>query len=349
MKQSYTFTETIYTKDYDPKKLIFVGDIGGTNSNFAFVEYTNATIRLIVSIHLKSGEITNFEDAVSWVLHYSQQSHGLLTTKACFAGAGRLEEASSIILTNLSWNISIPSLLKKTSLTTINILNDFQAVGYGIDHIDSKYLHPLYRAKKYPVGIECNHSSKIIIGAGTGLGKSLMAWNKSKKQYVALASEGGHADLPVYNQEEYNLLDYLIIQEKIESPIEWEDILSGRGICRLYRFYSNNPSKQLTPAFVFDAYKDGDVVAQQAIKLFFKFYARVIKNMVLDAKADGGVYIAGGIAAKNKELFKQDCFINEFLNSKTMKPLLEKTSIFIITDYNVSLYGAAAFYFIANR
>ena len=53
-----------------------------------------------------------------------------------------------------------------------------------------------------------------------------------------------------------------------------------------------------------------------------------------------GIYIAGGIAAKNLAVFKDQVFMDEFLACNRQIDLLKNIPIKIILDYNVSLYGA---------
>jgi len=74
--------------------------------------------------------------------------------------------------------------------------------------------------------------------------------------------------------------------------------------------------------------------------LFSLFFARCAKNYVLDTLAIGGLYIAGGIAMKNKEIFSTKQFISEFNNAYRYTDFLKKVPINIITDYDVSLLGS---------
>jgi len=56
--------------------------------------------------------------------------------------------------------------------------------------------------------------------------------------------------------------------------------------------------------------------------------------------ATGGLYITGGIASKNKEIFKSKEFLDEFENAYKRFDLLKKIPIYIVINYDVSLYGA---------
>ena len=53
--------------------------------------------------------------------------------------------------------------------------------------------------------------------------------------------------------------------------------------------------------------------------------------------------MAGGVAAKSPELVTHKAFETEFRSSDTLAGLLEKIPVFLITDENSGLWGAAAY------
>jgi len=346
-------------KGYDSTKLLLVGDIGGTHSDFAVVEADQKQVRLIISLHFLSREITCFVDVISWILERIQKKYNIKIDKACFAGAGPVGETGEVVyLTNLPWDIDLGELEKHTSLKSIKIINDFEAIGYGIDLIDQKNIrgesvtlciHEGQRAQKS----KNKHHNKIVIGAGTGLGKCILPWNENKKDYIPIASEGGHADFPVHTQEEFRLLEYIKDSSK-KNVVTWEDLLSGKGIGTVYKFLLKNNSaftgndaiakNQYKPS-VIASHKEIDACCKETFTWFARFYGRCAKNFALEALALGGVYIAGGIAVKNPDIFQEEPFLSEFLKHETMKFLLEKIPIYVVVDHNVSLYGAAKSYF----
>ena len=77
--------------------------------------------------------------------------------------------------------------------------------------------------------------------------------------------------------------------------------------------------------------------------MYARFYARCARSFVLDVLALNGIYIAGGIASKNIELFLNPIFLQEFMQCGRQEELLRDVPIFVVADYNVSLFGAAAF------
>jgi len=138
---------------------------------------------------------------------------------------------------------------------------------------------------------------------------------------------------------------------RISQPLTYEEVLSGRGIESIYLFFRNTQkledtqytkeidnSVNKTP--LISKYKNMDETCEETFQLFTKFYARCAKNFVLDSFAVGGLYIAGGIAVKNKEIFTSKDFTDEFYNAYRRTDFLKTIPISVIVNYDVSLYGA---------
>jgi len=322
-------------------------DIGGTNSNFGIFEKTNDKLKLILSLHFKSQEITDFTKFVADTLSYLEKKYGLFITHSCFAAAGVVSEHRDRCKpTNLDFTIDANELIQKTSLECATLANDFEIIGHGLMLLKK---NGVVQVKK---GSARKNAVRVILGAGTGLGKCILQWHESLKRFMPMPSEGGHADFAAQTQEELGLIDFIESTEQRTCNISWEDVLSGNGIIRIYNFFrarnSNQPANEelkkngLHPDKIF-ASRNLDDHARQTFRLYTTLYARCAKNFALDALGLGGVYIAGGIASKNLELFERPEFLQEFVNCGKQKDLLKKVPIFVITDYNVSLYGAAQF------
>ncbi len=209
-------------------------------------------------------------------------------------------------------------------------------------------------------GSQREHGHRVLIGTRPGLRSNSVVWYYSLNAYVPIPSEGGHADFPVYNQDEFDYMQYLQNVLPNNQPVSWEDVHSGEGIVRMYSFLGiknkyepteiagNMKLEGLGPDIIFKHWKD-DKHCEDTYKWYAKFYARCAKNFALESLSLGGMYIAGGIAAKNLPLFQLPEFMEEFLNSREQKTTLDTVRICIITDYNVSLYGAGAFLAINGR
>ena len=337
----------LHEQDYGKKiprssTAIIGADIGGTNSNLGIFDIQHGKPELLFSLHAKSQQIKDFPAFVKQVLSYVTQKYNIKIDHALFASAGVVSPRRDFSKpTNLDIEIDAHAIKQATGLKCVYIVNDFEVIGYGIDLIDPKDLVLVNKGKKRL------HMNKTIIGAGTGLGKCIMFWNRCVDRYVPVASEGGHADAALQHPIEFDLAEFIKKTEHFTCNISWEDLLSGNGIKRIYRFFHENfdgkhekGERVPHPDEIFKS-RTHDKHSADTFKLYTIFYARCAKNFALDALSLGGVYIAGGIAAHNLPMFELPPFMKEFVNCGKQAHLLKEIPIYVITDYNVSLYGAA--------
>jgi glucokinase len=308
-------------------------DIGGTNTNFGIFHKK----KLLLSLHFKSSEITNFNHIVKRVLKHIKEKYSITCIKAGVAAAGRLHK-NNIELTNQKWNVK----KKDLPFTKVRLMNDFQAMAYGIDVLSKNKILLVKpgTADKGP---------RVILGAGTGLGKSILLHNG--KGYEPLPSEGGHGNFAPMNEDEFKLVKFLQKRLKREV-IEWEDVLSGRGLTNIYLYLNSKKFKKTkhTQKIIASGFhslaicagRNTDPQSKEVFKYFTRLYARCARNFTLDVLASGGVYIGGGIAANHYAIFRKLGFAKEFLTAHKMKDFLNKVPVYVIKDYNISLYGAAA-------
>lgn len=338
------FTEVKYV-DSIPRNIecLMGADIGGTNSNFGIFARTDHNLELILSLHAKSQQITDFADEVQKVLAYLNDRYQIRILKACIGAAGVVSQhRDKVKPTNLDFTIDVSEIYEKTTIECCFLTNDFEIIGYGLSRLDPKNIVKVKKGKERPFAV------KGILGAGTGLGKCMMAWDEHVQRYRPHASEGGHADFPAQDQLELDLIHFIQQDEQFSCNISWENVLNGNGIGRIYRFFharSNNHSADMNEPHPDEIFKSRtvDEHSMETFKLYTKIYARCAKDYTLDALALGGIYIAGGIAAKNLPLFELPEFHEEFSNCGKQQELLAQVPIYVITDYNVSLYGAAEY------
>jgi glucokinase len=341
--QEKKYIDTIPTKS----RAYLVADIGGTNANFGVFKNVHGVARLLYSMHFKSKEITHFTEVIKQVLAYARDMYRLEIPAACVAAAGVIQKSRTYVKpTNLTFAIDATEIVRETMLDCVLLTNDFEVIGYGLRLLDQDTLVHVQggQAEQF--------ANKAILGAGTGLGKCILVWHEGHDHYIPVASEGGHADFAPHSQEELELVHFIQEKENRNCPISWEQVLSGTGIQRLYAFYKRrNQQKKanaqiqangLMPDEIFNS-RHLDDYCWHTFELYAKLYARCAKNFALDALALGGIYIAGGIASKNLSLFEQKQFLQEFTDCGKMEAILKKIPVYVITDYNVSLYGAAEY------
>jgi len=345
-----------YTENIEaPVNCVLVCDIGGTNARLALVEVGENKLSIIFVLRALTKNIHSFTDIILQALEIAHKKYAVIVTKAVFALPGCPTQNADIwSLPNVGWDADKKEIIQKTSLTDVSFLNDFEAIGYSIDVLMEKdfvCINP---------GIRTTHKNKLILGAGTDLGECVIAWDSISGNYVVVAAEGALADFSGYNNEDLALITFLQNKLNNGAPIRYGNLVSGIGVSRIYQFFEQQGIYVLTdyssiikkhnydPAVIIQ-YNNVDECCKKTIDTFKAFYGRVTKNFALGARAYGVIYLAGGIAAKNIDIFKDGIFMAEFLNTAIYKDLLVQTPIFIIINEDAGLLGAARFFQLKNK
>lgn len=320
-------------------------DIGGTNTGIGIFGIKNKLLHFLLSFHFKSRELKAPNEAIKETLDYIRNKHKIKITKACIAVAGVLSHKKDYVKTqNLPWNVGKKKLSEGTGIKKVLFINDFEAIGYGINMLAKNDLVVVKKAKKI------TKAPMLIIGAGSGLGKTSLIYDECLKSYIPIPSEAGHSDFPAQNEEELEVISFIQKSKKVNSSISYEMALSGQGLENLYscmrqskKFtetkYNIEIDKSKNKPELISRYRKVDWACNAAFDLFKSFYAKFARNFALDALAFGGVYIAGGIAAKNRDIFDKT-FINYFEQNHRFSGMLRKMPIYIIKNYNAGLLGA---------
>ena len=334
--------EKLYGKfDFEKNLTFFVADIGGTNTNFGILVKKENRFYLAISLHADSQKIISFPNVVTKVLIHLENKYKLRFESACFAVAGNVIN-DKVKLTNANFEVDAKDLKAQTILKNIYLINDFQAVGFGIDAIDPDKIVCVRHGRSVA------NSRRLCFGAGTGLGKTLLYWQESKNDYFAIPSEGGHALFSAQLQE-FKLLEFISKDKKNCTNVTWEDILSGRGISQIYKFISSlNKKNSIDLEIEKNNYNPKDIFnfrtksqnCSLTFELYSRFYARCAYNFAIDFLPYSGIFIGGGIAAKNLDIFYSDAF-NKEINKYCKSKFIEQIPIYVLSDYNISLYGAA--------
>lgn len=321
-------------------------DIGGTNTNLCVAGVKNNRPVFLFSLNFETKKLDSIIPAINETIKISKEKYGINLKKACIGAPGVVtSDNKHAELTNIKWSVDSEEIIKKTNLESVYILNDFQVVGYGLNLLEDKDL-TLIKKGKTP-----KNKTKAIIGPGTGLGKTILIYNKEKNLYIPIESEGGHVDFPIRNCFELELIDFVKKFRNNDLPITCEELISGRGIKNIYNFLrqKNKEGKNkilieidnaIDKAGLISKYKNKEKTCKKTFNLFTMFFARIAKNFALDSLCTGGLYVAGGISSKNKEIFYTDDFQKEFTNAYRKKSVLIDIPIYLIKNYDVSIYGA---------
>ncbi len=318
--------------------MILAGDIGGTNTRLGLFEEKNGRVTAVVSSTYPSKE----HDSLNAIVAKFVAEHGRPVEVACFAIAGPVHEGR-VATTNLAWLVDAGRLATQLTLRQVGLINDLEAIGYGLPQLEHQDLVTLNQGQARPVG------NYAIIAAGTGLGQAGCFWDG--RDHHPYACEGGHADFAPRNELEVELLRYLLA--KFER-VSYERILSGSGLFEVYQFLHHtgrgeeDPSltevlyQQAHPAPIVRAALDGrSGRCSDALDLFVSLYGAEAGNLALKAMARGGLFVGGGIAPRIIDRLKQPTFLEAFAAKGRMKGLLQSMPVHVIVNDKAGLLGAA--------
>ena len=322
---------------------ILAGDIGGTKTILQLAQYVNKEFSVLAEQRFESGAFDTFDVLLAtFIEQHAAEAESI--ESACIGVAGPVEQQLAKV-TNLPWRLHASQIAEKFTIPRVALINDFQAIGYGIDELTDSDLVTLQAGEPVPHGV------RAVIGAGTGVGHAILAW--CNHHYQVLSSEAGHSSFAPVNALQRELLAYLETQF---NPVSLERVLSGPGIENIFRFFSAREPDALTreldlvtqqqpvtPAVVNAALAKQDPLAVKTLDLFIEVYGAAAGNLALFALATGGVYIAGGIAPRIVDELAHGSFIAAFSNKSKMQSLLSKIPVKVVNNAGVGLLGAAVY------
>ncbi|WP_295446682.1 glucokinase [uncultured Thiodictyon sp.] len=322
---------------------VLVGDIGGTKTGLGVAETDGTVVTLREVRRYPSRDFDSLESLVIAYLQETGQSPPRDCPCGAFAVAGPVE-GRHCRTTNLPWEIDADLLEHLLDFRAVGLLNDLEAVAWGVRALGHDDLAVLYPG-------EPSAGNACVVAAGTGLGEAGLFWDGVR--HHPFATEGGHTDFAPLDEREFALLGYL--QQRF-GRVSWERVASGMGIGNLYDFLlSRHPVA--TPDWLAADFAAGDRAAAiaaaaaagrcpvcvETMDLFFSLYGREAGNMGLKHLALGGVYLGGGIAPKNLAALSASGFLDGFFAKGRMEPLMRRMPVRVILRSDTPLLGAARY------
>lgn len=348
--------KTQWFKDIDKKyrKLILVGDVGGTNTNLGVAGEVNGRIDLLLEVVFESSTVTQFTPLVKKTMEVAREKYPNVSFDlCCISGAGPVKD-NFCKMTNQSWVIDGNEIQTTLGVPTL-VINDFSAISFGLpllDVNDPKQIEVLRR----PDGSspEPQGDIRAVVGPGTGLGVGFLA--RMGDKWRAFPSEGGHMDFADFDEDTRGFKAW--IMESIDLVPEYEMCISGMGIKNLFYYYLEKGILDKTDPVIAGILREADGNKPAAISkaaashegcrrvfvTFVRMYARLASSISSFLIPRGGFYLAGGISSKNLDFFTKDnLFVKTFemhCNPNILR-VLQEIPLYVVKDYSISLYGAA--------
>jgi len=308
---------------------LLVADIGGTNTRAALSDGTQ----------LRASTITRFRNAefetLADVLAAFVAQHGAPPIDgACIALAGPVTQAGAQTIgrmTNLQWHIDTDQLRAVTGAADVAIINDLQAQAYALPHLEHSHIDRLFGPPVTP------GAPQLVLGVGTGF-NAAVAHPVGADQRVVPASEAGHIGLPVGSPEEWALSQFVAATRGFASL---EDVLSGRGLERVYEFIrQGTPKAPARTAAEIVASADSDPLTAQTLQLFARVLGRAAGDLSLVHLPFGGVYLVGGVARAIAPYMAQHG-AQSFVEKGRFQGFMAQFGLHVLHDDYAALIGCA--------
>ncbi|KUF92011.1 Serine/threonine-protein phosphatase [Phytophthora nicotianae] len=220
--------------------------------------------------------------------------------------------STRVVFTNIKhgWKIDGPGLEKELGITTVKLINDFAAMGYGLLTLKPHEYIVLNEAEKeegMPIA---------TIGAGTGLGECYLTADKDGNYSRTHRQWPGLANI------------YRFLAKKFPDKVDK----------KVHEAFVR--AKALQGKIVGDNAKTNEL-CNQAMEIFVDAYGREAGCAMLKYLPRGGFYITGGLAPKNLDYFTQkDIFLKACFNKGRVSPALKAIPIYLVLTEDLGERGA---------
>lgn len=308
-----------------------VADIGGTNTRVAMTNGAKVDESTIRRYH--NAEFPGLETVLG---RYVEEVNGPIPDAACVAVAGPVHDGRAT-MTNLDWTIDKVTLGRATGARVVSILNDLQAQGHAIGHIDASKMTQILAGG----GENANpNAAKLVIGVGTGF-NAAPVFDTEFGRLVA-PSESGHANLPIRTEADLRLCRFV---ETAHGFPGVEDVLSGRGLERVFAWLGHEAGdpREAAAHEIMAACADGrDPRAVEAAHVFTRMLGTVAGNLALIQLPFGGIFLVGGVSRAFVPYLKAFGFADAFRDKGRFAGFMGNFSVTVVEDDYAALAGSAA-------
>ncbi len=312
-----------------------VADIGGTNTRLGVI--TNGELTDLRKY--PTGKLPELLEA----FHSLRDEIGTDPRAVVAAGAGPVRNGT-IRLTNAQLDLSEDDIARATGARHTFVINDFTAAAWSVAEISHDNVEVLQGAKHPPTG------TRLVVGPGTGLGVGSLLYSNGR--YHTVSGEGGHIGLSPRSQDEVEIFNAArqVAPECFFDDtltLEAEMFLSGTGLPILYQAIElaggRAKAEPRTARDILQDARDGtDAHAVKAAHMFTTHLGAVMGDLAVVMMPAGGVFLVGGVAEKNRWLFK-DAFRDAFNAGGRFSELRRSMNLYVSEQNEFGIVGANNF------
>ncbi len=219
----------------------------------------------------------------------------------------------------------------------VNLVNDVVARALAIPHLDATEVEKIAGADPDA------DRPRAIIGAYTGLGVAALAPD-GLGDWVALPTEGGHADLAATSAFEIRVIEEL---RRTFGRVDRETAVSVPGLAHVWRAVcalGGAPCPELTPTEIVERARAGDSLAKGTIDLCVGWLAAMASDTALNLGARGGIYLIGMLLDVLGDQFDWPLFLARFTAKGRLSDYVAAIPIYRVVAQDIDLIGLATLF-----
>lgn len=305
-----------------------IGDIGGTNARFAWLEARESALRPL------SACVTTDHPSFAEALRATISAAGVQPKAVILCAAGPVDGAK-VSLTNGGWTIDGDELIAEASIENGIIFNDFEALALSIPSFRADDLRSIGA-----VGTGRTDGALLVHGPGTGLGTAALVQAGGK--WLAIASEGSHSDFAPVRDDEHAIWPFI---EPRLGRITPESLISGPGLRRLHRARLAARGRERPDIDAADiiqlAMQAPNGEEAESARMFWRLAARFAGDVTLAFLARGGVFLAGGMLPRMVDFLTDPGFREIFEHKAPYEALMREIPVHLVMNAGVVLAGMA--------
>ena len=313
-----------------PSHLGLVADIGGTNCRLCLVDLDTSPPKLGQPRQYRCADYPSAEACIREFLAATNVSDQ--PRHAVLAVAGPVVDGV-VHMTNHNWQLEERALANALNLARVRLINDFAAQALA-----APLLGPEDTALIGTVEAGLANATIAVMGPGTGFGLSALAGGTYRG---LLVTEGGHIAFAPSDEVERQILHILAQRH---GRVSIERILAGPGLERLHaaleQIAGHKPSG-LDAAGITLAAAAGEKSASETVNRFCAILGAVAGDLALALGAQGGVFLAGGIAPRLLKELTTGPFRERFEAKGRFRAYMQAIPTRVITVNNAALRGDA--------
>jgi len=321
---------------------LLAGDVGGTHTRLAVFTSESGPRAALFQKGYSNSEYQSFEEVVKgFLVEADTQVDG-----GCI-GVGGPVVSGRVSFTNLDWVIDAEDLRSAFAWSSFTLLNDMEALAYGVTVLESDQLHTLSAGKPVPGG------PIAILALGTGLGEGYLTHDGQR--YRAHGCEGGHTSFGPVGGPQIGLLHYMNGQGY--DHVSYERVCSGSlGVPNMYEYLKQTGLEE--PDWLAERLEDADdptpvimeaalderrgcELAGRTLGMLVEILGAEAGNLALKILATGGVYVGGGMSQHILPKLKNPAFLEAMRSKGRFRELVTSMPVHVILDPHAGLWGAA--------